>query len=64
MKPKAYRLLLRCIEDGVEYGYRRAHKHIDNPSEDTIKFEIENGIIHAIHEWFDFSQEFVSQEIL
>ena len=58
MKPKSYQLLIQCIEDGVAYGYSRAHKHTDNPSEDMIKDNIENGVLNAIHEWFDFPQEF------
>lgn len=58
MKPKSYQLLIQCIEDGVAYGYSRAHKHTDNPSEDMIKDNIENGVLNAIHEWFYFPQEF------
>ena len=57
MKPKFYQLLIQCIEDGVAYGYSRAHKHTENPSGDMIKDHIENGVLNAISEWFTFDEE-------
>jgi hypothetical protein len=35
MKPDAYKLLMQCIETGIELGWRRAHKHNDTPDEDA-----------------------------
>ena len=29
MRPKVYPILVRCVEDGVAYGWNRAHKHED-----------------------------------
>lgn len=54
MKPKTIPLLENCIKDGIAYGWSRAHKHVDHPSEDLIKQEIENHIWNAIYESFDF----------
>lgn len=54
MKPKIYPLLERCIEDGLRRGYRRAHKHVENPTEEAIFQEIESCIMGEIYEWFDF----------
>jgi hypothetical protein len=56
MKPNAYLLLIRCIEDGIRLGYNRAHKHTDTPSEQTLKNEIENAITNEICEWFTFDE--------
>jgi hypothetical protein len=33
MKPKFHVILEQAVEQGVSYGYRRAHKHVENPSE-------------------------------
>ena len=56
MKPNAYKLMLQCIEVGVQIGWRRAHKHNDTPDEDAIKTAIENAIQNEICEWFEFDK--------
>lgn len=57
MKPKYLQLLERCIEDGIEGGWIRAHKHNDTPDPDHIKNEIMNRILLEIHEWFDMEED-------
>jgi len=54
MKVKTYRVLLHAVEEGVAYGWQRAHKHTDTPSDDDIKERIETEVLNAICEWFDF----------
>ncbi len=46
-----------AIEDGVKQGWHRAHKHVENPSEESIKEKIEDAIMSAIHEYFTFDEE-------
>ncbi len=58
MRPKFYQLLVQCVEDGIEYGYNRAHKHMDNPPADVIKTNIEDGVLNAISEWFTFEDDY------
>lgn len=52
--PKIYQLLERCVEEGVAYGYMRAHKHCDTPDEVHLKDCINQGVMNEICEWFDF----------
>lgn len=33
---KAYDLIVESLESSVRYGYNRAHKHNDSPSEEEI----------------------------
>jgi hypothetical protein len=47
----------RCLEDGIEYGWRRAHKHDETPHEDVIKTEILHAISIELHEWFNFEED-------
>lgn len=54
MKVFTFKLLSRCIEEGIERGIRRAHKHNDNPSENTLVIEIQNAIELELFEWFKF----------
>lgn len=56
MKPKALPLLERCIEDGVDLGWLRAHKHDDNPADIAIKDKIVESVLAQIHDWFDFEE--------
>jgi hypothetical protein len=57
MRMRAYDVLRRAIEEGVEYGWRRAHKHTDAPDEETIKDQIVTGILNEVCEYFDFDGE-------
>jgi len=50
-----WKLLVRCVEDGVRRGVRLAWKHSEAapPSEDQIE-RIQDGVIQEIGEWFTF----------
>ena len=52
--PKTYPLLSQAVENGVIYGYRRAHKHTDEPTESEICTAISDAVMHQISEAFDF----------
>lgn len=54
---RAYDVLRRAIEEGVEYGWRRAHKHTDTPDAEAIKDQIVTGILNEVSEYFDFDDE-------
>lgn len=56
MKANAYRLIERCVEDGVSLGYNRAFKHNDNPSQAHIEDQIIQAIMTEVCEWFDFNE--------
>ena len=57
MTVKTYKVLERCIDDGVSYGWNRAHKHDDNPNEAHIREQIQNAIMNEICEWFNFDDD-------
>lgn len=52
--PKTQPLLEKAIEDGVTYGYRRAHKHTETPTEYEICSAISDAVMFQIAEVFDF----------
>ena len=56
MKIKEYNVLQMVVESGVEYGYMRAHKHTDSPSEETIKEAMCEAIMAEMCEWFVFEE--------
>ena len=57
MKVKMYPLIERLVEEGIDAGYLRAHKHTDTPIEETIKQCIEQYIMQGFDEAFEFDQE-------
>jgi hypothetical protein len=57
VRVRAYDVLHRAVEDGVAYGYRRAHKYSDKPEPEAVKEAIELAIMSEICEWFDFDTD-------
>jgi hypothetical protein len=57
MKVKVYNLISECIERGVEHGYNRAHKHVENPDKISIVDNIHREIMNELCEYFDFNNE-------
>ena len=57
MKVKTLVILEMAIEAGVKRGWHRAHKHIDNPNEGTIRDNIEESVMSEIYEYFSFDDE-------
>jgi hypothetical protein len=57
MKPKFRVILEQAIEEGVRYGYKRAHKHIENPTEEQICEHIEEQVMSSLYEYFTFDDE-------
>ena len=57
LKPKTWEVLRMAVEEGVAYGYQRAHKHTDQPSEEAVKQAIEEAVLNAIGNWFHMDDE-------
>ena len=57
MKVKMYPLIERLVEEGIDAGWNRAHKHTDTPDEEAIKRCIEQYIMKGFDEAFYFDQE-------
>lgn len=53
MQPKIHLALEQSIREGVTIGYRRAFKHVENPTEEQIVVSIETAVLNSIYEWFD-----------
>ena len=53
-----------AVEIGVEMGWNRAHKHEDNPSEQTIQHHIQEALMQEICERFEFEPTLEQDENL
>jgi hypothetical protein len=50
IKVDTYRVVARAVEEGINAGWNRAHKHAEEPREEHIKQEIESAIMLALDE--------------
>ena len=57
MKPKLHKVLETAVEQGVSYGYQRAHKHVENPTEGAIIDSIVEQVMNSLDDWFEFGEE-------
>lgn len=55
---KAYEVVARAVDEGVAYGWNRAHKHTDEPDEEDIKDRIAEAVMSTICEFLSFSDDF------
>jgi hypothetical protein len=57
MKANEYNVLLMAVENGVQFGYARAHKHVETPTPDALQTTITDAVMNEICEWFQFEDE-------
>ena len=57
MKPKFHKVLEHAVIQGISYGYSRAHKYVENPTESVIIDNITEQVMNSIDDWFDFEEE-------
>jgi hypothetical protein len=57
MKAKTYQLIQECVENGVQLGFNRAHKHTDTPSDEELQNKIIDSVMIEICEWFSFNED-------
>lgn len=57
MKPRIRQILERAIDEGISYGYHRAHKYTDTPDEHLLSERINYGIWLEIDAIFSFDEE-------
>jgi len=57
MRVKFRVILDQAISEGVKIGYRRAFKHVENPTEEAICETIEDCVMSSLYEYFDFPEE-------
>jgi hypothetical protein len=57
MKVNEYNVLLLAVENGVQFGYARAHKHVETPTPDALQTTITDAVMNEVCEWFKFEEE-------
>lgn len=57
IRVRAYPVLVRAVEEGIACGLRRARKHYDAPSDESIAEHVEREVLAAVAEVFVFDEE-------
>jgi hypothetical protein len=56
MRIDEYKVLSECVEKGIDYGYMRAHKYTDLPTDQGIKDAIHDAVMNEVCEYFHFNE--------
>ena len=57
MKANTYEILQKCVEEGIQYGYNRSFKHLEegqHPTRDALAENIQQAIFTEICLYFSF----------
>lgn len=57
VKVDLYTIIGRAVEEGLRFGYRRAHKHTDTPPEEQLLDYMEAEVMSALSEVINFEEE-------
>lgn len=57
LRVRAYPVLREAVERGAAYGWRRAFKHADKPTDDAAIDAIADAVMNEICERFDFPED-------
>jgi len=53
----AYKIIDQTVENAVRYGYNRAHKHTDTPSQAIMIEEIHRAVMNDLSDILKFDDE-------
>ena len=56
MKVRMYNLISELVERGALLGYKRAFKHVDNPSEGAIVDNVHDAIMSELCDYLIFDE--------
>jgi len=54
VKLDAYKIIDDVVEKAIRHGYHKAHKHVDNPSEESMISEIHRAVMNDLSEILKF----------
>jgi hypothetical protein len=57
VKINAYRIIDDAVEKAIAYGYKRAYKHSDAPTEQHLLQEIHRAVMNELCEVLKFDEE-------
>lgn len=57
MNVRAYPVFRRAVEEGVAYGWQRAHKYTAAPDRETIEEQITTAVLNEVSLYFSFGDD-------
>ena len=62
IKIRAYPIIEQAVETGLNWGWSRSHKYVDNPDEHHIQEQMLNEVMLALSEVLSFDDDFLEEE--
>lgn len=56
MKPNSYKLIDKCVMDGIANGLVLAYQKTDYPTSDEVEKNVYHFVMCEIRQWFEFDQ--------
>lgn len=56
MKANEYQVLQTAVDEGVSWGFARAYKYTEEPTEDQLREAIKQAVLDSICDWFKFDE--------
>lgn len=57
MKANEYKVLEEAVDEGVNWGFVKAYKHNQSPSEEQVREAVKAAVMASVGEWFTFDHQ-------
>jgi hypothetical protein len=57
MKGNEYKVLEEAVDEGVNWGFVKAYKHHEAPSEEQVREAVKSAVMTSVCEWFRMDRE-------
>jgi hypothetical protein len=57
MKANEYKVLEEAVDEGVNWGFVKAYKHNQSPSEEEVREAVKAAVMTSVCEWFRIDHE-------
>jgi len=57
MKANEYKVLEEAVDEGVNWGFAKAYKHHEAPSEEQVREAVKAAVMASVCDWFSLERE-------
>ena len=57
MTPDSTKVIMMCVEKGIQMGWAHAYKYEDAPTSERVQDCIYDAVLYEIFDWFNFKDK-------